>query len=238
MYKFFLVSLMMIVVVLSMVFFGLDFAVAAAARKGMESFLKTGSKLESVKVNLLDSSIVLKGLQINNPPELGEGYLLAVDNIKADVALFTLLEDTVVLPQIHLQGLTLNVVGTEYGWNTDVFEEDIFSESADDRSKEGQKKFRTEKVVLSPLRVNLSYGGKSFDIELAEIVLTELGTASSPDRLVLAILQQSLRAIMKELRQNHRQHFENRLKEDVKATIRQKADELKETFRQQLQKIF
>jgi uncharacterized protein involved in outer membrane biogenesis len=204
----------------------------------MESFLKTGAKLDSVKVNLFDSSAVLKGLQINHPPELGEGCLAAVDNIKADFALFTLMEDTVVLPQIHLQGLTLNVVGTEYGWNTDVFEEDVFSESADESSGEGQKKFSVEKVLISPLSVNLSYGDKSFEIELDEIVLTEIGVASGPGRLLLSVSQQALRAIMKELRQNHRQHFENRFKEDVKSAIRKKADELKEIFRQRLQKIF
>lgn len=237
MYKFFIVLLMIGCVVLGLIFFGLDFAAATAVRKGMESFLKTGAKLESVKVNLFDSSALLKGFQINHPPELGEGCLASVDSIKADFALFTLLEDTVVLPQIHLQGLTLNVVGTEYGWNTDVFEEDVFSEGTDG-PREGQKKFSVKKVLISPLRVNLSYGDKSFDIEMDEIVLTEIGEASSPGRLLLTVSQQVLRAVMNDLRQNHRQHFENRLKEDIKSTIKQKADELKEIFRQRLQKIF
>lgn len=229
---------MLLAVVFGLVFWGADFAVAAGVRKGLETFLKSGSRLESVQVSLWNSAVRLRGLQIDNPPDLAEGQLLTVENIDISFDLWSLLKERIVLSQISLQNLHLNVQATEYGWNTDIIA-DVFSEDEKDTgTDQPTKSLQIDKVSIYPLQVRLSYEDKGFDINLDEITLQNLDTSASPHRLFASVLRPIIKAIMKELQEKHRQYFTDYLKKGVKTSIRQKAEELKNDLRQKLKSIF
>ncbi len=213
--KIFLIfSTLGIVLIVGLVFFGLDFAVKQAVARSVEKSLGVKTELEDVDLALLQGDSRLRGLKIFNPPDFESPYFLYVDRMDADFSLMSLLNDRLTIPRMEIHGVGLNLesrnLKSNYGKIMEHLEQQKERDFPENASEEGRKFIIQEIVIrnvyisggvdllgspqvgtslkISEIRLE-NIGSESGGISLPQlirlIVLTLLGTATEAGRDIL-----------------------------------------------------
>src|SRR5262245_21222468 len=97
----------------------IDSLAGQAIERGGNHALGVETRLESASVGLVSGEFALSGLSVANPPGFAEPSFFALGGARLELPLSALLEERVIIPELTLDGITLdlerNPQGTNYG---------------------------------------------------------------------------------------------------------------------------
>lgn len=175
-----LVVLLVIVVVVAISY------VDRIARSGIEtattSMLGVQTKIDSLHIRLLAAEGNLGGLEISNPQGFSSSHFLTLKNGELGVSLGSLTSDTVEVPRILLEGITVNLEKSEGKANYDVILANMKKGESTSAAGTG-KNYIVRELVIKDLMVHvevLPLIGKAtrVDVPIDEIRLTNIGTGA------------------------------------------------------------
>jgi len=204
-------KLILLVVVLAVLVIGaLVFAVMridSIARRGVEvaGTRATGvaTTLDNITISLFGGSVNLKGLELANPSGYDSEYFMNLGKGDAAVSLGTLMEDKVVVPKVHLDGIEVNLEKKGGKANYEVILENMKQEekSAPPPDQAPGKKFVIEELLITNVKVHaamLPLGGSlsKVEVEIPEIRLQNVGSDSDNGVLLQEVSSTVIKAVM------------------------------------------
>ncbi len=196
--------------------------------------LNTKVSLSKADISLMDSRVLLSGLRIDNPDGFSDARIFEMDNVIVDVELLSLLENTVSVKEILIDGakITVEQKGTstnvqkllddiEQGDETPATVEDAESPSSLDDLLVKVSQFQ---FVGSSAKLVTEQWGEQ-DLQLSEIKLKDIGGAKGVpvDELVGEII----RPIVKKLKLATEARLKEIFKEKAKEKLKEKTDVIK-----------
>ena len=155
--------------------------------------LKVDVELEDVSFSIIGGWLKLKNLKIGNPPDYAHENLLELDNGKVDLNIKSLTTDTVIISNLHLDGLSLVIEQKDLvrGNNLQDILKDLPSPDADKTEPApAGRKLHIDKLLVTNVHVKaklLPIPGRADTVELtlAPIEMTDLG---QDDKMTSAML--------------------------------------------------
>ena len=174
----------------------------------------TGCKttLAQANVGILKGSLTLTELSLFNPPGFGDTKFIDLQKGKTAVDLSTLRQDTVVIPLLELNDLTLNIIDENGKSNyKPIFDhmEKLQKESA--KTKEGnttsetgtkQKGFIIKEILITDIKVNARVNGMDIPIKIDMIRLTDIGSNTDSGVVLSQVSGIIIQAIIQSIIQN------------------------------------
>ena len=177
-----------VLILLVMVLVGVfgDRALKMGIEKGASSALKVGVTLEDASLSLLAGSVGLKGLVVDNPEGYQHEHFLELDSAKVDVAVGSLMSDTINIEKIHFDEMTVLI--EQKGLSNNLKEILSSLPKAEDKPKdEGPgKNLLISDLNLSNITVKVKLlpipgQADTVTLKLAPIVMKDLGTEKKMD---------------------------------------------------------
>jgi hypothetical protein len=102
--------LALVAVAVAVAFFYVDRIVGAAIERGASQALGVETRVGFVRILPLQGLVKISSLKVRNPPgDFDETYLLAFDDLRAEVDVGTLREDVVVAPDFSIDGVEVSL---------------------------------------------------------------------------------------------------------------------------------
>ncbi len=199
-----LVAVVLLIVVVVAVGFFIDAIAKTGVEEGASYAMEVPTKLKSANVRVFAGGFGMNGLHVANPKGYDADYFLTLGNSDVNVSLNTLMQDTVVLPTLHLEDLSIVLEKKDGKTNLDTIMASIGRLSSGEPAAEGGKRFIVNEIVIRnvELRVIMAPVGtanKPLVVTVPEIRLTDVGS-DTPNGVVLSqltgtIVSATLRAI-------------------------------------------
>ena len=174
-----------------------------AARKGVEvagtHALGVDTKLDSVSIGWLSSSVAIRGLTIGNPEGYKTDRLMALGHSKVACQISSLTSDEVAVKEILVDAPELTVElkpGIPPKSNLGDLLAKLQSDKAAPEKKEeeaSQKKFKVDLIRVTKTKVRFHMiGGKTADLVLPDIEMKDVKNADGTPLLMADIFRQVL----------------------------------------------
>lgn len=183
-----LIGLVVLALVLAWVY--VDSLTERGVERGATYALGVPTTLDSADVGVLTGSVELAGLEVSNPDGFEADHFLKLDDADMDVSLGSLMEDTVEVPSLVLEGIDLRLERTLEGANYNVILDNLsrFESGEKEEADPSDKKFVIRTIEVRNVRVHVDavpVGGAIGDLTTAEVtvdevVLRDVGTAGEP----------------------------------------------------------
>lgn len=183
-----LIGLVVLALVLAWVY--VDSLAERGVERGATYALGVPTTLDSADVGVLNGSVELAGLEVSNPDGFEADHFLKLDDADMDVSLGSLMEDTVEVPSLVLEGIDLRLERTLEGANYNVIMDNLsrFESGEKEEADPSDKKFVIRTIEVRSVRVRVDavpVGGAIGDLTTAEVtldevVLRDVGTAGEP----------------------------------------------------------
>ena len=221
----------------------IDHIVKQTVEKVGSDTLKTSVTLDGVAIDLWGARATLSGLTIDNPEPFTGDYLFKLDDIHFDLNLEALLQKTVDISIVSVEGV--HVIAEQKGTQTNIqtllksLESKVPTEKPEQPSNEGQGaaadflirvgRFDFSKSSLA--LITEKWGEQQVD--LPSILLQNLGGERGvpADQFAHSLFQQLLRKLNSAAEKAIKEQAKRKLEEKLKA----KEDELKSKARDKLQ---
>ena len=179
----------LLVVVVVAVVLWIDHIAKAGVETGATYALGVNTTVDSVDVGVLTGGVQMDALNVANPQGYGSDHFLRLGKGKVAVSLGSLMNETVILPELTLAGISMNLERRGAKGNYQVildnlkkFESQEAAEPEPDEPKQG-KKFVIEKVDISDVQVQvelLPIGGDAtrLPVRIERIELKNVGSDS------------------------------------------------------------
>jgi len=186
------VVLVLLIVAVGALFYFKDAAVKQGVISGGDMVLGQGStELSSANLGVFGGTLKLNGLKLDNPDEFRQPHFFKLDGTDVAVSLGSLMDDTVVVPTVNLDGLhvvaetslekglpKLNLIKIKKTVDAAVGKPG--EEPAPDQPAAEGKKFIIEKVNVTNMKVTGALtmpGGSSVPVDLTipDFTLTDIG---------------------------------------------------------------
>ncbi len=179
------VLVVLIVLLVAVIAISIDSLAKRGVERGATYALQVPTTLNNADVKFLSGGFAMSGLEVKNPDGFSAPHFLQMNDASVNVSLATLAEDVVELPALTITGIDMYLVKEGGKANYQVIMDNLKrfesgeSEPADP-AKEG-KKFVIRKIEIKDVMVHASVlplgaAGKTVDVEVPEIVLTNVGS--------------------------------------------------------------
>jgi hypothetical protein len=185
----------------------IDSLAKTAIETGGSHALGVETRLASASIGLFSGEFALSGLTVANPAGFAEPNFFALGGTRLALPLSSLRAERVTIPELVLEGITLdlerNAQGTNYGVILDNLSRFESSAPAPDGgaapASEGGKVFVLKKLVVRDVRATVNLlpeGGALTKLSLAipEVVVTDLGTDMSLAQICALVVKTVVRA--------------------------------------------
>jgi hypothetical protein len=188
-------------------YFYMDRAAKAAIERGGSQAMGVPTHLDSAGLSLRRSELSLQRLRVENPPGFTAPHFLELENGRIGLKVRTLLQDTIVLPELHLEGIIMHLEHRSGGSNYELILERIeeLRETAG-RYPTPERAYVIEEVVLRDITVFAGARRLAFlrplRVTVDEIRLEDVGSESGEGlgmgQLQGLLVQAILQAIARE----------------------------------------
>ncbi|QQE13529.1 hypothetical protein JD969_08755 [Planctomycetota bacterium] len=199
--------LLLVVIAVSILYIYID----TIARRGIEyaANYATGCKttLAQANVGILKGSLTLTDLILYNPPDYGDTTFFELKNGKTAVELSTLRQDTVVIPLLELNDLTLNIIqeGKKSNYQT-IFDHMSKLQEDSKKTEQGdtgsQKGFMINEILITDIKVNVKYDNQLYPVKIPKIQLKDIGSDTDSGVVLSQVSGIIIQAIMKSVIEN------------------------------------
>ena len=206
--------------------------------------LKTNVTLSKADVSLMSSRVLLSGLSIDNPDGFSDAKLFHMDNVIVDVDLMSLLDNTISVEEILIDGAKITVEQKGTGTNVqkvlDNIDQNKDSPPPTEESEQPSSlddllvKVKSFQFVGSSATLVTEQWGEQ-DLQLAEIKIKDIGGSEGVpvDELVGEIMN----PIIKKLKLAAERRLKEIFKEKAKEKLNEKTEELKGKATDKLNKV-
>ncbi len=186
----------------------IDHIAKAGVETGATYALGVNTTVDSVDVGVLTGGVEMDALNVANPQGYGSDHFLRLGKGKVAVSLGSLMNETVILPELTLAGISMNLErrGTKGNYqvildNLRKFESQEAAEPVPDEPGQG-KKFVIEKVDISDVQVQvelLPIGGDAtrLPVRIERIELKNVGSDSESGVLLSELTGILIQALLK-----------------------------------------
>jgi hypothetical protein len=188
------VIIVLVVVLVIAVFVWIDQLAKSGVEGGATYALGVDTRLDDMDVGILSGQVAMADLNVANPGGYKSPHFLELGDGRVGVSLGTLMEDTVVVPELALSDISLNLEHHHGKANYQVIIDNLKrfesgeKPAAQTAEHKGRKKFVIQKVVVRNVRVAvelLPVGGDltRVPVIIERIELENVGTAGDPVQL-------------------------------------------------------
>lgn len=187
-----LVLLALLVIVVIAAGFYLDSIARTAIEEGGTYALGVDTTLEKADVGLTSGRFAMNGLAVTNPDGFEEPRFFTLGDAEVELSLGSLLDDTIHIPKIVVDGVHLDLERTAAGANYKVLLDNLArfesGEAPSAEQAEGGKKFLIDELVLRDVgaSIRVAVAGKELEVipvQLPEIRLTNIGSGEGGQSL-------------------------------------------------------
>lgn len=190
----------------------IDSLAKAAIEAGGSHALGVATRLESASIDIVSGEFALHRLTVANPAGFAEPNFFALGGTRLALPLSSLRAERVTIPELVLEGITLdlerNARGTNYGVILDHlsrFESGATTPAGQAPSADGEggKVFVLQRLVVRDVRATvnlLPQGGDltKLSLNIPEIVVTDLGTDMTLAQLCALVVRTVVRAAIQQ----------------------------------------
>lgn len=181
------IALVVLVVVgVAVLIWRVDAVAKRAIEEGGTYATGVDTSLQSASVSLMGGTFKMEGLEIDNPPGYKSPHFLTLQRGGVSVALPTLMEETVELPELTLSGIDVQLEKADSGANYDVILQNLkrfeSKDPAPTTDKGSGKKIALDRLVIEDISVGVT-GFTPLDaamgtttVKVPRIELTGLGS--------------------------------------------------------------
>lgn len=144
--------LLLVIVILVAVYFYMDSIAKRAVESGGTYAMGVPTTLDSISLGLFSGEVALDDLRVANPQGFESEYFFALGDAEVAVTPTSLWADTVVVPVVHLDDITLNLEKNEQGENYQVILDNLSKLSSGEKPQEDPNA-QPKNWVIQDLRV-------------------------------------------------------------------------------------
>lgn len=183
------------------------------ARRGVEvaGTAATGvqTTLQDIQIGILGGEVTLTGLKLGNPAGYDAPHFMRLDKGHVAVTLGTLMEDKVVVPKLHLDGIDVHLEKKNGKANYEVILANMKTDegSAPTQEQQAGKKYVIEELLITNVNVHaalLPIGGSltKVEVNVPEIRLTNVGSDSDSGMLLKDLSGTIIKAVLLAIARN------------------------------------
>lgn len=192
------IPLLLILLVVVLYLF-IDRIAKKAVEVGGTQAMGVPTSLESITLKPLQGAGSIEGLKISNPAGFETPFFMNLSKGDAAIELGSVLEDTIVLERIELDGLKAHLEKTKAGANYEVILENM--KKGEEPKKEPGKKFLVKRVVVRDIavRADIAVAGEklsSVDLHIDEIALENVGSESGAGTVTSQLTGTIVKAVL------------------------------------------
>lgn len=191
-----------LVLLLVVAFLFLDRIAEAAVEIGGEAAMGVPVSVGSIDVSPFAGRSHTEGLVISNPKGFETPFFMSLSRSDTSLEIGSLLEDTVIVNSIELQGLKAHLEKTKEGSNYEVILANMQEEEEEGAAgEEGGKKFLAKRIVVRDIdvRADLAIAGEklsSVDLHIEEILLENVGSDTEGGRITSQVMHTIVKAVL------------------------------------------
>jgi hypothetical protein len=169
--------------------------IKSGVKTAASNALKVGVDVNSISLSILGGSVAIDGLIINNPPGYTYKNLLELNKTDIAVNIRSLMQDTVHIKEVKLDGMDLVI--EQKGFSNNL--QEIIKGMPSEKEQQGQpaagKKLVIDDLEITNIRVKVKLISGTVPLNLAPIKMTNLGgdnkldTAKLSAKIMVAITQ-------------------------------------------------
>ncbi|MHC5110830.1 MAG: DUF748 domain-containing protein [Planctomycetota bacterium] len=189
--KLIMAVVVLVILAIAGLFFGVDVLAKAGVESGATYALGTETSVSGMNIGIFGGSAAMSKLDVKNPEGFNKPSFLSIGKGEMALSLSSLMEDTVVVPKVHLQdlGLTLLSKGGRHNFKIIMdelkkFESDApaSGDSGSQAEEESGRRFRIDQVLMEDVEVVIDMLGvgdvSELPVRIDRIELRDVGSDS------------------------------------------------------------
>lgn len=196
-----LVALLIPVILVVGVWMFLDHIAKRAVEVGGTQAMGVQTSLDGISLRPFQGVGRIDGLQISNPAGFETPYFMRLSTGAASMNVGSVLEDTIVVKSIELDGLKAHLEKSKNGANYEVILANMKKGEEEPAAEAPGKKFLVERIVVRNIevRADLAVAGEklsSVDIRIDEINLENVGSDSESGVIMSQLMGTIVKAVL------------------------------------------
>ena len=176
------ILLVLLLIVIGVVgYLMIDQIAKAGVERGGTFAMGVDTELDDIHVGLFSGELSMNGLSVENPEGFKSDHFLKLGEGNVAVTLGSLMEDTVVIPTLHLSDIEMALEKDKGKANYQVILDNLARLSSDEEPAEDQagKKFIVNEIVITNVKARAEViGGMAVNVKIPEIRLKDVGSDS------------------------------------------------------------
>ncbi|WP_432798429.1 hypothetical protein [Poriferisphaera sp. WC338] len=198
-----LIAIIILVVVIALIY--VDTIAKSAVEYAATTATGCKTTLRDISVGVFSGTVTLDDLEMANPEGWGDLYFFKLGHGATGVRLSSLMEETVVVPKLELDDLTINLIqkGSESNYQTILDNlSKLQSKNEETKEAESKKGFVINEILINNITVNANIDGTEIPVKIDQIRLTNIGSNTDQGVLLSEVTGIIIQAIFKAIVQN------------------------------------
>jgi hypothetical protein len=190
----------LLLIAMLIVLWQIDSIGRSAVESAASDALGVTTTLDEMNIAVFGGTCSWSGLTIGNPEGFKTPHFMKLDRGEVAVSLGTLMEDKIVFPKFHLEGLDINLEKSKEGANYEVILENASSGEKEEQetSDEPGKVFLIEEILITDIVVHADVDAlikNHITVKIPEIHITNL-SSDDPSASLKPVMRKIIRAVM------------------------------------------
>ncbi len=197
--KFLIVSLLLVLGVIAGAVFYIDTIAKTGIERGATYALGVPTSVDTISLGVSSGVFRLEGLNVENPPGFAAKNFFSLDRLTLELPLSRMLEDTITVPLLELDGVYLSIEKGEGGANYDAIlqnlqklqSDTVDASAATDTSDASTKNLIIKRLLIRNVVAHLDVASLPGDSDTIDVTIPEISLhdISSKDGGGVAISQ-------------------------------------------------
>ena len=194
----------LLLIAMLIVLWQIDSIGRSAVESAASDALGVTTTLDEMNIAVFGGTCSWSGLTIGNPEGFKTPHFMKLDRGEVAVSLGTLMEDKIVFPKFHLEGLDINLEKSKEGANYEVILENASSGEKEEKTEEKKtsdepgKVFLIEEILITDIVVHADVDAlikNHITVKIPEIHITNL-SSDDPSASLKPVMRKIIRAVM------------------------------------------
>ena len=197
--------IVVVVIALVVTLFYIDSIAKRAVEYAGTSATGCQTTLRSIAVGVFSGTVTLDDLDMKNPEGWGDTHFFQLGHGATGVQLGSLMEDTVVVPNLDLDNLTVNLIqkGSKSNYQTILDHlSELQEKNKQQEAAKSSKGFIIKEISITNITVNANLDGTEIPVKIDKIQLTDIGSDTDTGVLLSEVSGIIIQAIFKAIVQN------------------------------------
>lgn len=221
--KFLAIVLILISIVFGIAYISYEAVILEKINEGLKDSFKTSARLNGLRLNIFDSSLLVNDLIIENPKGFTNKNFVELKALSIKMPLFEQSKSKLVVESLSLEGLSIELAFEQSEINGNIMKES--KEKKDSDILYPEVMFQT--IKISGLKLLINFNGKISNLDVPDLILNNLLIQKDPNPPISNAIKQILQKVKVHCKKAYLEKYRSKLHQIIEDKTKQKISEIK-----------